>query len=86
MDDRLQRLHSAIGKTQLAFNQSSVGRDTQIADRAQGPPPRPDDRPRPGSSRSMSKPTRPPATMLDVTLVSAGPNSLAGAVRQAEAA
>jgi len=28
----------------------------------------------------------PVGTMLDVTLVSAGPNSLAGAVRQAEAA
>ena len=86
MEDRLQRLHDAIGKTQLAFNQSSVGRETQLLIERKGR--------RPGQMigrtpwlQSVHVETSAPAgTMLDVTLVSAGPNSLAGAVRQAKAA
>jgi tRNA-2-methylthio-N6-dimethylallyladenosine synthase len=86
MEDRLQRLHGAIGKTQLAFNQSSVGRDTQLLIERKGR--------RPGQMIGRSpwlqsvhvETDAPVGTMLDVTLVSAGPNSLAGAVRQAEAA
>jgi tRNA-2-methylthio-N6-dimethylallyladenosine synthase len=86
MEDRLQQLHDAIGKTQLAFNQTSVGRDTQLLIERKGR--------RPGQMigrspwlQSVHVETGAPAgTMLDVTLVSAGPNSLAGAVRQAEAA
>ena len=86
MEDRLQRLHQAIGKTQLAFNQSSVGRDTQLLIERKGR--------RPGQMigrspwlQSVHVETDAPAgTMLDVTLVSAGPNSLAGALRHAKAA
>src|SRR3990170_9125602 len=86
MEDRLQQLHGAIGKTQLAFNQSSVGRDTQLLIERKGR--------RPGQMIGRSpwlqsvhvETSAPAGTMLDVTLVSAGPNSLAGAVRQAEAA
>ena len=86
MEDRLEQLHNAIGKTQLAFNQSSVGRDTQLLIERKGR--------RPGQMigrspwlQSVHVETDAPAgTMLDVTLVSAGPNSLAGAVRQAKAA
>jgi len=86
MEERLQRLHGAIGKTQLAFNQSSVGSDTQLLIERKGR--------RPGQMigrspwlQSVHVETDAPAgTMLDVTLVSAGPNSLAGAVRQAKAA
>ena len=86
MEHRLERLHDAIGKTQLAFNQSSVGRDTQLLVERKGR--------RPGQMigrtpwlQSVHVETDAPAgTMLDVTLVSAGPNSLAGSVRQAKAA
>ena len=86
MEDRLQQLHQAIGKTQLAFNQSSVGRDTQLLIERKGR--------RSGQMIGRSpwlqsvhvESDAPPGTMLDVTLVSAGPNSLAGAVRQAKAA
>jgi tRNA-2-methylthio-N6-dimethylallyladenosine synthase len=86
MEERLERLHNAIGKTQLAFNQSSVGRDTQLLIERKGR--------RPGQMigrspwlQSVHVETDAPAgTMLDVTLVSAGPNSLGGAVRQAKAA
>ena len=35
-----------------------------------------------GCSRSISRPTREPGEIVDVTLVSAGPNSMTGAVRQ----
>ena len=86
MEDRLQQLHQAIGKTKLAFNQSSIGRDTQLLIERKGR--------RPGQMigrspwlQSVHVETDAPAgTMLDVTLVSAGPNSLAGAVRRAKAA
>ncbi|HMI41677.1 MAG TPA: tRNA (N6-isopentenyl adenosine(37)-C2)-methylthiotransferase MiaB [Sphingomicrobium sp.] len=86
MEDRLERLHSAIGRTQLAFNQSSVGRDTQLLIERKGR--------RPGQMIGRSpwlqsvhvETDAAVGTMLDVTLISAGPNSLAGAVRQARAA
>jgi tRNA-2-methylthio-N6-dimethylallyladenosine synthase len=86
MEDRLERLHNAIAKTQLAFNQASVGCNTQLLIERKGR--------RPGQMIGRSpwlqsvhvETDAPIGTMLDVTLVSAGPNSLAGAVRQAEAA
>jgi tRNA-2-methylthio-N6-dimethylallyladenosine synthase len=86
MEDRLERLHAAISKTQLAFNLGHVGRDTQLLIERKGR--------RPGQMIGRSpwlqsvhvETGAPIGTMLDVTLVSAGPNSLAGAVRQAEAA
>jgi tRNA-2-methylthio-N6-dimethylallyladenosine synthase len=86
MEDRLERLHNAIGKTQLAFNQSSVGRGTQLLIERKGR--------RQGQMIGRSpwlqsvhvETDAPLGTMLDVTLISAGPNSLAGAVRQAQAA
>lgn len=86
MEGRLERLHSAIGRTQLAFNQSSVGRDTQLLIERKGR--------RPGQMIGRSpwlqsvhvETDAAVGTMLDVTLISAGPNSLAGAVRQARAA
>jgi tRNA-2-methylthio-N6-dimethylallyladenosine synthase len=86
MEDRLERLHDAIGKTQLAFNQSSVGRETQLLIERKGR--------RSGQMIGRSpwlqsvhvETDAPVGTMLDVTLISAGPNSLAGAVRQARAA
>jgi len=86
MEDRLARLHEAIGKTQLAFNQASVGRDTVLLVERKGR--------RPGQMigrtpwlQSVHVETDAPAgTMLEVTIISAGPNSLAGAVCQARTA
>jgi tRNA-2-methylthio-N6-dimethylallyladenosine synthase len=86
MDDRLQRLQARIAGHQLAFNRSTIGRDTQVLVE------------RPGRRAGQMIGRSPwlqsvhvetgaaPGEMLAVTLVSAGPNSMTGAVLQEEAA
>ncbi len=86
MDDRLQRLQSRIAEHQLAFNRSTVGRDTRILIE------------RPGRRTGQMIGRSPwlqsvhvdsdaeAGTMLEVTLTAAGPNSMTGALRQKEAA
>jgi tRNA-2-methylthio-N6-dimethylallyladenosine synthase len=86
MDDRLQRLQARIAEHQLAFNRSTVGRDTQILIERSGR--------HPGQMigrspwlQSVHVESGPePGTMLDVTLTAAGPNSMTGAIRQKDAA
>ena len=86
MDERLQRLQHRITENQLAFNRSTVGRDTRIMIDRKGR--------RPGQMigkspwlQSVHVETEVAiGTMVDVTLVSAGPNSLAGALREQVAA
>ena len=86
MDDRLKRLHGAIGATQLAFNQTHVGRDSRLLIERKGR--------RPGQMIGRTpwlqsvhvETSATPGTMLDVTILGAGPNSLAGAVARAKAA
>ena len=86
MDDRLQRLQARINENQLAFNRSKVGIDTQIlierVGRHQGQ--------MIGKtpwlqSVHVDTPAK-PGDLLDVTLVSAGPNSMTGAERSKVAA
>ena len=86
MEERLQRLQERITQNQLAFNRSTVGRETQILVE------------RPGRRSGQMIGRSPwlqsvhvetdarPGDIIDVTLLSAGPNSMAGAVRQREAA
>ena len=81
MDDRLQRLQARIAASSQAFNQSKVGTATRILI----------DRPgrRPGQMIGKSpwlqsvhvEAAAAIGDMLDVTLIEAGPNSLAGALR-----
>jgi len=86
MDERLQRLHERINIHQLAFNRSKVGTETRILIERGGK--------RGGQMigrtpwlQSVHVDTDAlPGVVLDVTLISAGPNSLAGAVRQMAAA
>jgi len=86
MDERLQRLQSRIAETQLAFNRSTVGRDTQLLVERRGK--------RAGQMIGRSpwlqsvhvETDAPPGTMLEVTLTAAGPNSMTGAVRIGAAA
>jgi tRNA-2-methylthio-N6-dimethylallyladenosine synthase len=86
MDDRLARLQARIAETQLAFNRSTVGLDTQILIE------------RPGRRAGQMIGRSPwlqsvhvdtdaaPGTMLDITFTAAGPNSMTGAIRQKDAA
>jgi len=80
MEDRLRRLHERINAHQLAFNRSKVGVDTQILIERAGRR----DGQMIGKSpwlQSVHVDTAArPGEILDVTLVSAGPQSMAGAV------
>ena len=86
MDERLKRLQGRIAQHQLAFNRSTVGRQASILVERAGR--------RPGQMIGRSpwlqsvhvETEAKPGTMLDVTLTSAGPNSMSGAVLQKAAA
>jgi len=86
MDERLHRLQQRIDHHRLAFNRSKVGITTRIMIERPGR--------RPGQMIGKSpwlqsvhvETDAQPGEMLDVTLLSAGPNSLSGAVLQQAAA
>jgi tRNA-2-methylthio-N6-dimethylallyladenosine synthase len=86
MDDRLRRLQARIGEHQLAFNRSKVGLHTQILIERHGR--------RDGQMIGRSpwlqsvhlETDSQPGDIVDVTLISAGPNSMAGAECQQAAA
>jgi tRNA-2-methylthio-N6-dimethylallyladenosine synthase len=86
MDDRLQRLQAKINQHRLAFNRLKVGCDTQVLIERRGK--------RPGQMLGHSpwlqsvhlKTSARAGEIVDVTLVAAGPNSMAGAERQKAAA
>jgi len=86
MEQRLARLHERINAHQLAFNVEKVGVDTQILIERKGR--------RDGQMIGRSpwlqsvhvETDAQPGDLLDVTLVSAGANSMAGAVAQRVAA
>jgi tRNA-2-methylthio-N6-dimethylallyladenosine synthase len=86
MDDRLQRLQAKITEHQLAFNRSTVGRDTQVLIERRGR----HDGQMIGRSpwlQSVHVETKAqPGDIVDVTLLAAGPNSMTGAERQKAAA
>ena len=86
MDERLQRLQERINVHQLAFNQGKVGIDTQILIERRG---RHDGQMIGRTPWLQSVHVETDALLgeiVDVTLVGAGPNSLAGALRQKVAA
>jgi tRNA-2-methylthio-N6-dimethylallyladenosine synthase len=86
MDDRLQRLQERINAHQLAFNRSKAGTETQILIERSGR----------HSGQMIGKSpwlqsvhvaaAAQPGDIVDVTIIEAGPRSLAGAVRQQAAA
>jgi tRNA-2-methylthio-N6-dimethylallyladenosine synthase len=86
MDQRLHRLHARIAEHQLAFNRASVGRETRVLLERKGRR----DGQMIGRSPWMQsvhfETAAAPGEMADVTLVAAGPNSMAGAERRAKAA
>jgi tRNA-2-methylthio-N6-dimethylallyladenosine synthase len=86
MDDRLQRLQVRLAEHSLAFNRAAIGRDTRILIDRKG---RKDGQmigksPWLQSVHVMSD--APIGSFIDVTLTSAAPNSLGGALLEAKAA
>jgi len=86
MDDRLQRLHDRIARHQLAFNRSTVGLDTRILVERRGRHPGQMIGRSPWLQSVHVDSDAEPGTLLDVTLTSAGPNSMTGAISEKVAA
>jgi tRNA-2-methylthio-N6-dimethylallyladenosine synthase len=86
MDDRLQRLQARIGEHQLAFNRCKVGVDTQVLIERRGRRTRQMIGRSPWLQSVHVETDAQPGAIVDVTLVAAGPNSMAGAERQQVAA
>jgi tRNA-2-methylthio-N6-dimethylallyladenosine synthase len=86
IDDRLTRHLARIAETQLAFNRSTVGRDTQVLIERSGRHAGQMIGRSPWLQSVHVETSAEPGTMLDVTLTAAGPNSMTGALRQKDAA
>ncbi|MEO6581804.1 MAG: tRNA (N6-isopentenyl adenosine(37)-C2)-methylthiotransferase MiaB [Sphingomicrobium sp.] len=86
MDERLQRLHDRIAIHQLAFNRALVGTDTRILIERKGRQLGQMIGRSPWMQSVHLETAASPGDMVDVTLISAGPNSMAGAIRQKAAA
>jgi tRNA-2-methylthio-N6-dimethylallyladenosine synthase len=86
MDDRLQRLQARINEHQLAFNRSSVGADTNVLIERKGRHEGQMIGRSPWLQSVHLETSAQPGEIVDVTLVSAGPNSMTGAARQKAAA
>ena len=86
MDERLQRLQERITAQQLAFNRSKVGAETQILIERAGKLAGQMVGRSPWLQSVHVETSAKPGDLIDVTLVAAGPNSMAGAVRAKEAA
>ena len=86
MDQRLQQLQERITAHALAFNRSCLGRDTRILIDRKGRNPGQMVGKSPWLQSVHVDTDASIGTMLEVTLTSAGPNSLGGALRQKAAA
>jgi tRNA-2-methylthio-N6-dimethylallyladenosine synthase len=86
MDERLQRLQQRITEHSLAFNRATVGRSTQILIDRKGRHPGQMIGKSPWLQSVHVEADATIGEMLDVSLVSAGPNSLAGAISDKVAA
>ncbi|HEY6916378.1 MAG TPA: tRNA (N6-isopentenyl adenosine(37)-C2)-methylthiotransferase MiaB [Allosphingosinicella sp.] len=79
MDERLQRLQALLNAQQLAFNQASVGKRTQVLLERQGKKPGQLVGKSPWLQSIHLETVAKIGDIVDVEILSAGPNSLAGA-------
>ena len=86
MDDRLQRLQAALNRDQQAFNAATVGRDCAVLVERRGKLPGQMLGKSPWLQSVHLTTDAPVGALVAVTLAGAGPNSMAGAVRQPVAA
>ena len=82
MDERLQRLQQRITAHQLAFNRATIGRDTRILIERKGRHSGQLIGKSPWLQSVHVESDAAVGSMIDVTLTSAGPNSVGGAVRE----
>jgi tRNA-2-methylthio-N6-dimethylallyladenosine synthase len=86
MDDRLQRLQAKIIESQLTFNRSKIGFETDVLIERKGRHGRQMIGKSPWLQSVHVETDARPGDIIGVTLVSAGPNSMAGIERQRAAA
>jgi tRNA-2-methylthio-N6-dimethylallyladenosine synthase len=86
MDERLQRLQAAIGEGSLAFNRATTGRSTRILIERKGRKPGQMIGKSPWLQSVHVKTAAQIGDMIEVDILSAGPNSLGGAERVRAAA
>jgi tRNA-2-methylthio-N6-dimethylallyladenosine synthase len=86
MNDRIHRLQERINTHQLAFNRSRIGVDTEILIERNGKNEGQMIGRSPWLQSVHVETDARPGEIIDVTLVAAGPNSMAGAVREKVAA
>jgi tRNA-2-methylthio-N6-dimethylallyladenosine synthase len=86
MDDRLQRLQARITAHQTAFNAASVGKETDVLIERRGKYPGQMIGRSPWLQSVHVETDAAPGDMLGVTIASAGPNSVAGTIREKVAA
>jgi tRNA-2-methylthio-N6-dimethylallyladenosine synthase len=79
MDERLQRLQAAIAECSLAFNRGSVGRRTRLLLERKGRKPGQMIGKSPWLQSVHVETNAQIGDMIDVDILSAGPNSLGGA-------
>ncbi|MFL6734262.1 MAG: tRNA (N6-isopentenyl adenosine(37)-C2)-methylthiotransferase MiaB [Sphingomicrobium sp.] len=86
MEDRLKRLQDRVAVHQLAFNRATIGRDTQVLLERKGRLPGQMIGRSPWLQSVHVETDAAIGAIVDVTLVQAGPNSMAGAARAQVAA
>jgi tRNA-2-methylthio-N6-dimethylallyladenosine synthase len=86
MDQRLQRLQERINAHQIAFNRSSLGRETKVLIERRGRHPGQMIGRSPWLQSVHVRTDAAPGSIVDVTLAAAGPNSMTGLPGTAEAA
>jgi tRNA-2-methylthio-N6-dimethylallyladenosine synthase len=80
MDERLQRLHDRINTHQIAFNRASIGRETEVLIERKGRYPGQMIGKSPWLQSVHVETDALPGDMVEVTLTSAGPNSMSGSL------
>ncbi len=80
MDERLQRLHDRINTHQIAFNRASIGRETGVLIERKGRYPGQMIGKSPWLQSVHVETDATPGDIVEVTLTSAGPNSMSGSL------
>lgn len=86
MEERLRRLHDRINTHQIAFNEASVGKDTEVLIERKGRHSGQMIGRSPWLQSVHVETDAVPGDVIGVTILSAGPNSLAGATKERAAA